>query len=147
MLNYLDSRLILAGGGTEALEPFIRQITDKGQFVLLGRVPNISEVYNACSTAIFPSVTEGFGIGILEAMAHERPVIASKGAGASELIEDGITGFVVPIRDPKAIAEKIDWFKNNRERIPVMGQKARRKARNFTWDKIREQYARIYSPL
>jgi len=147
MLNYPDSRLVLAGGGTEALEPFIRQVTEKGQFVLLGRVSNISEVYNACSTAIFPSVTEGFGIGILEGMAHGRPVIASEGAGASELVDDGVTGFTVLIRNPEAIADRIDWFRNNREKIPEMGQRARRKAGNFTWDKIREQYARIYLSL
>jgi len=145
MLNYPDSRLILAGGGTETLEPFIRHFTDKGQFVLLGRVPNISEVYNAGSVAVFPSVTEGFGIGILEAIAHGRPVIASQGAGASDLVEDGITGFVVPIRDPQAIAQKIDWLKKNRNKIPEMGQRARKKARKFTWGKIRKRYAELFT--
>jgi len=146
MLNYPDSTLILAGSGTETLEPFIRQVADKANFVLLGRVPNISEVYNACSVAVFPSVTEGFGIGILEAMAHGRPVIASEGAGASDLIDDSI-GFVVPIRSPEAIAEKIDFFKKNPEKIPEMGQKARRKARNYTWGKIRERYAQLFTTL
>lgn len=146
MLNYPDSRLILAGGGTETLEPFIRQLTDKGQFLLLGRVPDVAEIYSACSVYIQPSSTEGFGIEVLEAMAHGRPVIVSEGAGASDLVEDSI-GFVVPIRDPVAIAEKIEWFRNNREKIPKMGQRARRKARNFTWDKIRRQYAKIFSSL
>lgn len=146
MLNYPDSKLILAGGGTETLEPFIRQIADKANFVLLGRVGNVSEVYNACSVYIQPSVTEGFGIGILEAMAHGRPVIASQGAGASELVGD-VEGFVVPIRKPEAIAEKIDWFKNNRKRIPGMGQRAREKARNYTWGKIRKRYAQLFTTL
>jgi len=144
MLNYPDSNLILAGGETETLEPFIRQTANQGQFKILGRVADISDVYNACSVAVFPSVTEGFGIGILEAMAHGRPVITSEGAGASDLVEDGVTGFVVPIRSPEAIAEKIDWFKKNRDKIPEMGQKARRKARNYTWGKIRGRYANVW---
>jgi len=144
MLSYPDSRLILAGGGTETLGPFIRQLTDKGQFVLLGRVPNISEVYNSCSTAIFPSVTEGFGIGILEAMSYGRPVITTEGAGAADCINDGLNGFIVPIRSPEAIADRIDWFRNNREKIPEMGQKARRKARKYTWPAIRSRYTQIW---
>lgn len=144
MLNYPDSNLILAGGGTETLELFIRQVANQGQFKILGRVPNVSDVYNDCSVAVFPSVTEGFGIGILEAMAHGRPVIASEGAGASDLVEDGITGFVVPIRDPRAIAQKIDWLKKNRNKIPEMGQRARRKARNYTWQRIRGRYKKVF---
>lgn len=146
MLNYSDSKLILAGPGTENLEPFIRQIADKGNVVLLGRVPNISDVYNACSVAVFPSVTEGFGLGILEAMAHGRPVVASEGAGAADLVDDSI-GFVVPIRDPATIADKIDWFKKNREKIPEMGHEARKKARNYTWSKIRAKYKKVFLEL
>lgn len=146
MLNYSDSRLILAGDGTESLEPFIGQITDRGNFVLLGWVPDVADVYNACSAYVQPSVTEGFGIEILEAMSYGRPVIASEGAGASDLI-DGDNGFIVPIRNPKAIAEHIEWFKSNQDKIPEMGQRARSKARNYTWSKIRAKYKKIFLEL
>ncbi len=142
MLNYPDSRLILAGSGTESLEPFIRQITDKGDFVLSGRVADVAEVYNACSVYVQPSVTEGFGIEILEAMSYGRPVIASEGAGASEIVKDA--GFVVPIRSPEVIADRIDWLKKNRHKILEMGQKARKKATNYTWQRIRGRYSRVF---
>lgn len=147
VLDYSDSWLVLAGAGTETLDGFIRQLTDKGSFTLQGRVADVADIYNECSVYVQPSVTEGFGLEILEAMAYGRPVIASEGAGASELIEDGVTGFVVPIRDPQAIADRIDWLKQNRDRIPEMGQKARAKARNYTWDKVRKKYARVFSSL
>jgi len=143
MLNYSDSRLILAGWGTESLEPFIRQITDRGNFVLLGRVPDVADVYNACSVYVQPAVTTGFDLEIPEAMSYGRPVIASEGAGASELI-DGNNGWVVPIRNARAIAEHIDWLRTNEGWIPRMGQKARRKARNYTWNKIREKYRKVF---
>ncbi|MBA7568757.1 putative glycosyltransferase EpsD [subsurface metagenome] len=145
MLNYPDSRLILAGRGTEELETFIRQITDRGNFVLLGQVPDVSDVYHACSVYVQPSVTEGFGIEILEAMSYGRPVIASQGAGASELVGD--SGFIVPIRDPGAIAEHIDWLKRNAAETRAMGQKAREKARKYTWAKIRAVYAKMWRGL
>lgn len=145
-LNYPDSRLILGGAGTETLEPFIRQTANQGQFVLLGRIPDVADFYNSISVYVQPSVTEGFGIGVLEAMSHGRPVIASRGVGSADLI-DGSVGFTVPIRDPKAIAEKIDWFRNNREKIPEMGEQARRKAGEYTWYEIRRQYAGIFLSL
>jgi glycosyltransferase involved in cell wall biosynthesis len=146
MLNYPDS-LIMAGAGTETLEPFIRRITDKGNFVLLGRVSDISEVYNRCSCYVQPAVTTGFDLEIPEAMSYGRVVIASEGAGASEIIEDGVDGFVVERRNPAQIAEKIDWLKNHRAEMIEMGQRAREKARNYTWDIIRKMYVKIFSEL
>lgn len=147
ILNYSDSTLILAGSGTETLEPFIRQVADKANFVLLGRVPSPADLYNACSVYVQPSVTEGFGLGILEAIAHGRPVIASEGAGASDLIDDSI-GFVVPIRSPEVIADRINVLKS----MPLsdlmeMGQRARQKAGNYTWGKIRKRYAQLFTTL
>ncbi|KKN87059.1 hypothetical protein LCGC14_0263290 [marine sediment metagenome] len=148
MLNYSDSRLILAGSGTEALAPEIRNIAAEGLFVLLGRVASPSDLYNVCSVYCQPSVTEGFGIEVLEAMAHGRPVIVSEGAGASDLVDDGVTGFVVPIRSPEAIAERINQLKALPSyELAEMGQKAMRKARNFTWGRIRKRYARLFTSL
>jgi len=148
MLNYSDSRLILAGSDTGTLEPLIREIAGEGQFVLLGRVASPSDLYNACSVYCQPSVTEGFGIEVLEAMAHGRPVVVSEGAGASDLVEDGVTGFIVPIRSPEAIAEKINQLKGLPSyELAEMGQKARNKAENYTWEKIRKRYAQLFSTL
>ena len=144
ILNYPDSKLLLAGSGTETLEPFIRKITDKGNFVLLGRVSDVASVYNSCSVYVQPSVTEGFGLEIPEAMSYGRPVIAAEGAGAAELIQDGITGYIVPIREPHAIARSIDLIRGDRKRMLDMGHEARRKARSYTWDKIRKLYVKVF---
>ena len=147
MLNYSDSRLILAGGGTETLEPFIRQITDKGNFVLLGRVANVADVYNACSVYVQSSATEGFSLEIPEVMSFARPVIVTEGVGAKDCVEAGITGFVVAIRDPAAIAAKIDWFRNNRQQMLKMGEQARDNAKNYSWDKIRQRYIQVWTQM
>lgn len=147
LLNYPDSRLIMAGPETELLDPVIRQLADKGNFIILGRVADVGAIYSGCSAYIQPSVTECFALEVPEAMSYARPVIATEGVGASDLIEDGVNGFIVPIRNPEAIAEKIDFFYKNRDKIGEFGEKARSKVRNYTWDKIRAMYAEVFRQL
>lgn len=138
-----DARLVMAGRGTEDLAPLVRA-EGGGNVQLCGFVRRPSEVYNACSVYVQPSVTEGFGIEILEAMAHGRAVIASKGAGAAEVVEDGVTGFVVPPRDPAALLERIAWLEKNPDAAASFGVAGREKAARFTWDKIRAQYVKVW---
>jgi len=127
-----DAKILLAGHGTE---------TWGG----LGYIENPKMVYEQCSVYVQPSVTEGFGIPVLEAMAHGRPVIVTEGCGSSEIVDDKKDGFVVPIRDPDALAEKIRYFYEHPEAISIMGINARKKVeQNFSWDKIRKKYEELY---
>ena len=109
----------------------------------MGRVENVSDFYNSISVYCQPSVTEGFGLPCLEAMAHGRPVIVSEGAGVSELVKDGVEGYVVPIRDAGAIAERIDWLRRKPEKVKEMGEKARLKAEKYTWERTRNEIIRV----
>lgn len=145
-LMYPDSELILAGGGwTNEKLP---DIFKKGQRISMpGRVANISDFYNQISLYVQPSVTEGFGIPVLEAMAHGRPVIVSEGAGASELVSDGQEGFKVPIRDAVSIAERIDWLKKRPDTLKEMGIKARKKAEQYTWQRASDEIQKALKGL
>lgn len=146
-LNYSDSTLIFAGRGTEQLKPFIDKYANGGKFHLMGYVPNISDFYNLCSVYVQPSVTEGFGIEVLEAVSYGRPVIASDGCGAADCIENGETGFIVPKRDPDAIADKIAWFRNHQQELYIMGSRCKEIAKNYSWDKIREKYIDLWKSI
>lgn len=106
-----------------------------------GRVENTSDFYNKISVYVSASSTEGFGIPVLEAMAHGRPVICTRGTGASDLVEHGVNGFIVECRDVYAIAECINEFNRNPDRIRTMGAAARETAKQYTWDKIIQMYA------
>lgn len=146
-LNYSDSRLIVAGSQSESLEPFIRQLNPRAKYHLAGFIPNIADFYNYISVYVQPSVVEGFGMEVLEAMSYGRPVICSDGAGAADAISDGEDGFVVPKRNPEAIAEKIKYFRNNPNEIERMGKLAREKAKNYNWQIIRQKYRQIWKEL
>jgi glycosyltransferase involved in cell wall biosynthesis len=145
-LNYTDAKLVFAGRSSIDLLPSIRS-EGRGQIQLLGFVKSISELYNMTSIYVQPSVCEGFGIEVLEAMAYGRPVIVADGAGAADVVTDGIDGFVVPKRNPSAIADKINWFYNNQHKIIDMGNMAREKALNYEWADIRRKYVDQWSKL
>jgi glycosyltransferase involved in cell wall biosynthesis len=130
-----SGRLSMVGRGTGIWFPF-------GVFSL-EFVDNIGTVYNDCSVYVQPSVTEGFGIPVLEAMAYGRPVIVTEGAGSSELVADGKDGFVIPIRDSDAIKEKIEYFHDNPNEVKRMGKNARAKAEKYSWNIIEEKYQKL----
>jgi len=72
-------------------------------------------------------------------MSHGLPLIVTPNAGGEDLVDEGETGFLVPIRSPTAIAEKMTWFLDHRAAIPSMRQAARRKAASRSWNQYGRQ--------
>ena len=94
---------------------------------------DVLRLMRSCDILVLPSIVEGRALVQQEAMACGLPLIATANAGGDDLIDEGRTGFLVPIRSPEAIAERISWFAQNRLRIPEMGNAAQARAREFTW--------------
>jgi glycosyltransferase involved in cell wall biosynthesis len=93
----------------------------------------VLQLMRSCDILVLPSIVEGRALVQQEAMACGLPVIATPNAGADDLILDGETGFLVPIRSPEVIADRIKWFLSNRSHICGMGIAAQARARNLTW--------------
>jgi glycosyltransferase involved in cell wall biosynthesis len=93
----------------------------------------VLRLMQSCHVFVLPSIVEGRALVQQEAMACRLPVIATKNAGADDVVINGETGFLVPIRSPEAIAEKIGWCASNRSRLDGMGIAARTRASQFTW--------------
>ena len=146
-LNLIGNRLLLAGRDVAQLVPLWNRMGGKGEVEFLGWVEFPLSLYGRCSVYVQPSVTEGFGIEVLEAMAHGRPVIVSEGAGAADMVYDKVNGFIVPRRDPDAIADCILKLKNDPALLADMGINARAKAMGCTWDKIIPLYHEVWSQL
>jgi glycosyltransferase involved in cell wall biosynthesis len=86
----------------------------------------MTEIYKSADIFVLVSHVEVLGVVIMEAMASGLPVIATKISGAKDLVEDGKTGFLVPIRDPMTIKEKIKILLENptlREKMGKAGGK------------------------
>ncbi len=102
--------ICVIGDGPErgTLERVIEHEHAEGKVFLLGRLPQASRYLQAFDVFVSSSVKEGFSWGILEAMAAKLPVVATTVGSAPEMIQDGVSGYLVPPRDPGALAEKIN---------------------------------------
>jgi glycosyltransferase involved in cell wall biosynthesis len=94
-----------------------------------------------------PSIAEGFGLAILEAMACGVPVICTDNTGGADLITDGQDGFVTPIRDVAALKQLLELGLADRARFYEIGQAARKVAEGLTWAKYRAGFAAAYQAL
>ena len=145
-LNYKDAILVLAGRDSPSFLPIVRQI-GKGTIHLAGWVNNVADLYNKCSVYVQPSATEGFGIEVLEAMAHQKATICSDGAGAADCIEHGQDGLVVKARNINDLCDAIDYYKKDEDKIIKHGINAREKAKEYSWDKIQARYCETWKNL
>ncbi|MFZ5853233.1 MAG: glycosyltransferase [Chloroflexota bacterium] len=104
-----NAYLLVVGEGSrrEALETQATELGVRDRVVFTGRRDDIPAVTAALDVAVLPSYREAQGLTILEAMALSRPVIASNVGGIPEMIEDGVTGLLVPPHDAQALAEAI----------------------------------------
>ncbi len=93
----------------------------------------VLRLMRSCDVFVLPSLVEGRALVQQEAMASGLPLIATLNAGGDDLIVEGETGFLVPIRSPEALAEKISWCATHRERLSGMGIAAQKTAAELTW--------------
>lgn len=93
---------------------------------------------------VFPSLFEGFGLVITEALSQGLPVITTPNTCGPDVISEGVDGFIIPIRDSEAIAEKIELLLRDRNLLAAMSEAAQEKARQLTWANYR---ARLISDI
>jgi glycosyltransferase involved in cell wall biosynthesis len=104
-----DAYLLIVGEGSrrDDLERQVRELRIAHRVVFTGRRDDVPGVTAALDVAVLPSYREAQGLTILEAMALSRPVVASNVGGIPEMIQDGVTGLLVPPGDPTALAGAI----------------------------------------
>jgi glycosyltransferase involved in cell wall biosynthesis len=84
---------------------------------------------------LLPSLSEGFGLCISEALSRGLPVITTRNSGGEEMIRDGEEGFFVPIRSADAIVQKLDILDRDRSLLDEMSSRAVQRAREFSWQR------------
>lgn len=141
-----DLQFLLLGDGPRRVE-LERSVRDLPNVSLLGHERNIGDYLAALDLFVFPSLTEGLGSSILEAMQAGVPVVASAAGGIPDLIEDGVTGLLVPPGDDAALAAAIAEVTDN----PDVGQRlvsaARQRLSEFSPETVSSRYLGLYRQI
>jgi phosphatidylinositol alpha-1,6-mannosyltransferase len=124
-----DTSLVLVGDGDDRprLEQLARDlgVSEYAHF-LYGLTPEqLFACYANCDVFALPSWGEGFGLVFLEAMAHAKPVIGGAHGGIPDIVEDGVTGLLVPHGDVERLAQALESLLNNPSRAREMGARGR----------------------
>jgi glycosyltransferase involved in cell wall biosynthesis len=101
----------------------------------IDRLPHhgILDAMRSHDVLVFPSLFEGFGLVLTEALSQGMPILSTSHTCAPDIIEDGREGFIVPIRDADAIAEKLTLIHEDRSRLQGMKEAALQRARSMGW--------------
>ncbi|MCD8739752.1 glycosyltransferase [Mucilaginibacter roseus] len=133
LLNTKNIELVVMGSLLAPMDFYRKQLSDFTYEP--GRSHDqVLELMRSCDVFCLPSIVEGRALVMQEAMSQGLPIIITPNTGGADLVEDGKTGFLVDIRSPEAIAEKIAWFADNRDKLPQMSKAAQLKAATYTWE-------------
>jgi glycosyltransferase involved in cell wall biosynthesis len=148
--EFPDTRFVFAGDG-ECRAEFERQVADLGMqqsFLFMGRRSDVPEVLASCDIAVLPSRAEGLPNAVLEYMAAGLPTVASNVGGNAELIQDGITGLLVPAEDASALSTALLRILRNPEWSRQLASNGQRLAtESYSFERLIREVDELYTEL
>jgi glycosyltransferase involved in cell wall biosynthesis len=118
-----------------------------GRVKFLGWRQDVDEIMPIFDMLVLPSLNEGMGRVLVEAMAAGKPVVASRVGGIPDLVRHGVTGFLVPPADEKALADGIKKLLSDPEKAFVMGIQGRKFCKQFSLEAMIQKLDDLYSDL
>jgi glycosyltransferase involved in cell wall biosynthesis len=146
-LNLPDAELVLIGDIDDDVRPILSRYD--GNFRYAGAVPKVDLAthYASSSVLVLPSLADAFPLAVLEAMACGLPAIVSENTGSAEMIRSDGGGFVVPVRDADAIAERLCQLYEDRDLLERTRRAATHTARRYSWDTYGERVLAIHDTI
>jgi glycosyltransferase involved in cell wall biosynthesis len=144
-LQLPDAKLVLVGGKAPDSHVFLPPYESSYRHVPFVPQEDLPALYHSGSVFVLPSLEEGFGMVAYEAAACGLPVIVTENVGAT--IRDGQDGFVVPIRDSDALAERLLRLYEDEDLRQAMGESARQYVQRFTWEAYHQEIVGHYRTL
>jgi len=145
-----DARLILVGDGPErhGIERLIDKLGLRHSVLLDGYRSDVPERLKCLDTLVLCSETESAPLTVLEAMSSGLPVVATNVGGIPEIVEHGHNGFLVPLKHPEDIAERLLELNADKRKMRLMGERARETVlERFSTDKVVGRYLEVYEKV
>ena len=143
----LNVKLLMVGDGPEKERAIryckLNQI--EKDVLFFGKSNQIDNILCFSDLFLLPSEKESFGLAALEAMANGVPVVCSDIGGLPEVIENGISGFLCPVGDINAMAEKVNYLLGDKERLKLFKSQAYQTSKKFDIKKIISLYESVYN--
>jgi glycosyltransferase involved in cell wall biosynthesis len=117
--------LVGTGPDREPLERLAQSLGVGGRVRFLGHREDVPRIMAALDVLVHPTTAEGFGLVLLEAMVQGTPIVATRVGSLPEIIVDGGTGLLVPLRDPPALAQAVLTLLLDRDQLARLGQGGR----------------------
>lgn len=144
-------KLLIVGRGslTERLKSLVLELGLNADTIFTGYIENseIEKYHNMLDIAVYPSIedSESFGVSVLESSACGKPVIVSNVGGLPEVVEDGITGYLVKKEDPELIADCLIKLIYDKELRVLLGMNGIKKVSDeYAWEKSLEKMISVY---
>ncbi|MFP4500281.1 MAG: N-acetyl-alpha-D-glucosaminyl L-malate synthase BshA [Candidatus Hydrogenedentota bacterium] len=150
VLEKVPARLVMVGEGPERMAAMsvAKQLGVADRIRFLGNHENIEEILPCADLVFQPSEHESFGLVPLEAMACRVPVLATASGGITEVVEDGVTGYLCEVGDTDAMAVRAIEVLTNPEAAKAMGERGRERAlTRFSRNTIVAQYEALYEKV
>ena len=127
-LDWPNAELVLRGAVSDDVQPMLAAYRGRIPISVVPPQPRsmLSQLYSSASVLVLPSIEDGFGLVIGQALACGTPVIASTHTGGPDVIEEGVNGLIVPAGDAEMLKEALTRMYENPQLLDEMGRQARR---------------------
>ncbi|MFA5455711.1 MAG: glycosyltransferase [Sulfurimonas sp.] len=148
----LPLKLLIVGGGSleSNLKSLVKELNIEDKTVFTGKVPfsDVPKYHNMLSVFVSVSNSESFGVAIIEASSCGKPVVVSNVGGLPEVVDDGVSGFVVEPRNPQQTADAIEkLILDEKLRITIGSNGRARVDKLYNWEDNLQQMIKIYEEL
>ena len=150
LLKHPKKYLRIVGGMRPEMARYLKNHRVPDHVEFLGHIPQseLKHIMSRCHVMILPSIQEGLALVQAQALACGCPVIGTRHTGAEDLFTDGKEGFIVPIRDPRAIADRLQLLADDPQRRAAMSEAALQRVKALGgWTEYGNQMAHVMKDL
>jgi glycosyltransferase involved in cell wall biosynthesis len=146
----VDAWLCLVGDGPDRtqLEQRAHELGVVRRCLFVGYQDDVAPYYAAIDALLLPSVNEGTPVSVIEALAAERPAVATRVGGVPDVVRDGVDGYLVDVGDAAALADRLAELANDPAQRDAMGREGRsRVLERYAVDRLVDDIDRLYREL